>query len=182
MSQGGYCSLVSAAAATLTALVFLRAAWHKLRDLEFFAALLADYRVVPTWAAGAASRVVVAAEVAVTMSLLVPGLHRAGAALAIVTLLIYGAAMTANIVRGRTQLDCGCGGSPQRLGWLLVVRNLVLTAVAALGLLPSPTGLSTPEAAIAVGSALALWIGFLLVEELLANASRMSGDALEGSS
>lgn len=182
MNEASCYSLAAAAAAVFTALIFVRAAWHKLRDLESFADLLADYRVVPERATGAVSRGVAAAEVAVIAALLVPGLQRIGAALATAMLLLYAAAMTVNIVRGRRQLDCGCGGPPQRLGWSLVVRNLVLTAVAALALHRSPTGLSTGEAAIAVASALPLWIGFLLVEQLLANASRMRGAALEGSS
>ena len=68
MNEASCYSLASAAAAVLTALIFLRAAWHKLRDVESFAGLLADYRVVPTWAIGGIARGVVAAEVSVTVA------------------------------------------------------------------------------------------------------------------
>ena len=36
-----------------------------------------------------------------------------------------------NVARGRTDIDCGCGGveGRQRLSWSLVARNLVLVAL-----------------------------------------------------
>jgi hypothetical protein len=133
---------------------------------------MADYRVLPSWALSGMARGIIAAEVAIALTLLMPRLEPVGASLSMAMLLIYAAAMAANILRGRRHLECGCGGSPQGLGWPLVVRNLALTGIAALALRPS--ALSAGEWALAAASGLSLWVGFLLVEQLLANASRMS--------
>lgn len=172
MTSSGTNSLVAATAAVLISLVFVRAAWHKLRDVDSFAALMADYGLLPSWALGGVARGIIAAEVAAALTLLMPGIEPVGASLAAAMLLIYTAAMAANILRGRRHLECGCGGSPQGLGWPLVARNLALTGIAALALRPS--ALSVGDWALGAASGLTLWVGFLLMEQLLANASRMS--------
>ena len=41
----------------------------------------------------------------------------------------YGAAIAANLVRGRSWIDCGCGSGDQ-LTWGLVARNAVLAGLA----------------------------------------------------
>ncbi|MEF9603853.1 methylamine utilization protein MauE, partial [Paracoccus sp. PXZ] len=47
-------------------------------------------------------------------------------------LLVFAAALAINVLRGRTQIDCGCfrNGLKQPVSWLLVLRNLVLTGLA----------------------------------------------------
>ena len=88
-------------------------------------------------------------------------------------LLLYSAALAMNILRGRKQLDCGCGGATQGLGWGLVVRNLTLVAIAAPALEPQASR-TAEEWALAAAGGFTLWIGFLLIEQLLANAPRMT--------
>jgi hypothetical protein len=60
-------------------------------------------------------------------------------------LAVFAVAMAVNLVRGRTQIDCGCslgyGGGPS-LGWGLIARNLAIAALlvcgpVAPGLLPT---------------------------------------------
>lgn len=173
MTSSGLHPTLAATAALLIALIFLRAAWHKLRDLESFAALAADYRLLPAWAVGGAACVLIVLEAGSALALIVPRLEPVGAGIAVAMLLIYAVAMATNILRGRKQIDCGCGGEPQGLGWPLVVRNLLLTAIAVLALGPHEIPRSVGEWALAAAAGLTLWIGFLLAEQLLANASRM---------
>jgi hypothetical protein len=175
MTSSGLHSTLAATAALLIALIFLRAAWHKLRDVESFAALAADYRLVPVWAVGGVARALIVLEAGLALALIMPKLEPVGAGIAVVMLLIYSVAMATNILRGRKQLDCGCGGGEsQGLGWPLVVRNLLLAAIAVLALEPHEIPRSVGEWALAAAAGLTLWIGFLLAEQLLANASRMT--------
>lgn len=48
--------------------------------------------------------------------------------LAIALLLIYSSAVSLNIIRGRTQISCGCGGvlESKHLSWNLLYRNIAL--------------------------------------------------------
>lgn len=65
-----------------------------------------------------------------------------GAALAVALLLGYAAAMAWHRQRG-TAIDCGCGGEPLPVSWLLVARNAVLAAIACVagaGVAPRPLG------------------------------------------
>lgn len=172
MTRSVWNSLTSATAAAYIGLVFVQAAWHKLSNFDSFTGFVIDYQIVPEWAVAEVSRGIIAAEMLVTLALVVPGKHCYGACLAITMLLVYTAAMTTNIVRGRTRLECGCGGAPQLLSWTLVVRNVALAGVAALVLLSDASGLSASELVVSIAGGFTLWIGFVLTEQILANASR----------
>ena len=64
--------------------------------------------------------------------LLIGPLARPAALAAAALLAVFGLAITVNVLRGRTQIDCGCfrNGMKQRIGWATVARNGVLTALA----------------------------------------------------
>ena len=170
MTGGAWDLLTSATAAVCVDLVFARAAAHKLFDLGSFTGFVEDYQVAPRWAVPTLSRVVVAAEAVVAVALTMPGLRGFGAYLAITMLLAYAVAIAVNIFRGRRQVECGCGGPPQPLGWSLVIRNIVLVGVAALVIVSDPSELSSGEVATSIAGGIALWAGGILIEQILANA------------
>ena len=58
---------------------------------------------------------------------------------AAVLLTVYSCAIAINLLRGRRDLDCGCGGPPQRLHPGLVGRNLALVAMGLLACAPVNT-------------------------------------------
>ena len=92
------------------ALLLLEAAAHKARDLGRFRATLAAYRVLPAaWTSPAATSVV-AAELATAGALVGPVPRALGSVAAAVLLLVYAAAIGANLARGRRHIDCGCSG------------------------------------------------------------------------
>lgn len=169
MSAADLTPLLAATATAFIALLFARAAWHKLTDFTAFTGFVADYRIVPELLVQPVSAAIVAAEIASVVLLMVPPLHMLGALLAIALLLAYGAGMATNIMRGRDRIECGCGGAAQPLGWQLVVRNLVLAAVAGLGLAAAPFALTAGEAVTALVGGFTLWAGFVLSEQILAN-------------
>jgi Methylamine utilisation protein MauE len=117
-------------------LLFTVAATHKLRDPRRFAATLSEYRLLPGWLAGAASVLLVTAELAVVAAL--AWSRRLGLAGTAALLVLYAGAMATNLARGRRHIDCGCAGPAARRtisGWL-VVRNVVLACAALAGLAP----------------------------------------------
>lgn len=119
--------------------LLLAAARHKLRDPAGFRNALAGYRLLPERAVSAAARAVPAVEAAAGVGLLVPGSGAGPALLAAGLLTAYGAAIALNLARGRSAIDCGCGGPAggQRLSWGLVVRNALLVGMALAAALPA---------------------------------------------
>jgi len=112
------------------ALVLFAAAWHKLAEPEVFAGALQAYDLLPVSAVVGVARALPLVEVAIGIAMLVP-VTRQGALVALAALLaVYAAAIAVNLIRGRRQIDCGCGGDAHPLSWGLVVRNAVLAAAA----------------------------------------------------
>lgn len=112
------------------ALLFAGAAVHKLREHEAFRAALAEYALLPRAALAPVSALLPGLELASVVALIV--WPSAGAAGIATLLLLYAGAMAVNVARGRRDLDCGCGGPAggQRVGPGLVLRNVVLAALA----------------------------------------------------
>ncbi len=170
--SGALLTLLAATAGVFTALVFARAAWHKASDFTAFTGFVSDYQLVPESQVANASYAIVAIEVAVVLALIIPGGQAIGALLAIALYGLYAGAMGINISRGRTSIECGCGGAPNLLSPVLLVRNGALAAIAALVLAGGGTGLGFSEALVAVSLGFLLWVGFLLVEQILSNGLR----------
>lgn len=171
--SAGWTSLVAATATAFTALLFARAAWHKLSDYTAFTGYVADYEVVPEKYVRFASMAVVAAEAVVILAFLTPGGSVVGSLVAMTMLVLYAGAMAVNVGRGRDRIECGCGGAVQPLSWRLVMRNGVLAMIATLGLVANPHTLAIEEAVAALIGGFTLWAGYILVEQIMANAAFM---------
>ena len=133
------------AAALVLAAVFGAAAPPKLAARDVFAGVLANYRLLPDALVTLVALVLPCLEIAVAAGLLFPATRPLAALGACLLLLLFAAAMVVNLLRGRSDIDCGCaiGLLRERIGWPLVARNLLL-AVAALLLVvgtPSPRAL-----------------------------------------
>jgi hypothetical protein len=156
------------------ALVLFAAAWHKLAQAEVFAGALQAYDLVPVNAVLGLARALPVVEVAIGIGVLVP-LTRQPALIAFAALmLLYAGAMGVNLIRGRRQIDCGCGGAAHPLSWALVLRNAVLAALALAVLGPtSPRGFEWLDGITLVAGVLALYGLYLLFDELLRQGSRL---------
>jgi hypothetical protein len=127
-------------------LLFGVAATHKFTSWRLFEQQVADYRVLPrAWATPAAVLIPIV-EALLALGWLAEAERPLVAMTSALVLTGYGAAMEWNLVQGRDTIDCGCGGADgsQVIRPALVVRNLVLAALAvALALaavfLPAPT-------------------------------------------
>jgi hypothetical protein len=166
--------LAAGTAPMLLAFVFLRAALHKASGLGAFEGIVADYRLAPSALSGPIAKALLALEILCVPLLLWPGSSEEGALLAATLLLLYAAAMGANLIRGRSFIDCGCGGPSESLSWALVARNLALTAILIPTMLGGAGALSAAETAVAFGAAVTIWLLWLAVAQLSANHTRMT--------
>jgi hypothetical protein len=133
---------------------------------------VADYELLPPALVRPAAAALTATEIAVPIAMLIPGGQPVGAGLAVALLALYAAAMGINIRRGRTRIECGCGGAPNLLSPLLLARNGVLAAIAAIPLAAGGGALSFGDAAAAVFLGFLAFAVFLLSEQVLANGIR----------
>lgn len=139
-------------AAAVVWLVFLVAGLRKLREAGATAATLRGFGV-PAALAGGMALGLPWVELAVVLLLLVPGLARLGAGLALLLLGGFSAAIVAALLRGKRPV-CNCfgqAGNKPISGWT-AARNLLLLALAA-GLLAAPERLD--------GGVMALWAATL---------------------
>lgn len=125
------------AAAAGFALLLGTASWGKLNDMAGFEAVLTDYRLLADAMIRPAALGAAWVEAGLAATWIVAPWFPVGAMFAGVgtaaLMFLYGGAIAANLLRGRTWIDCGCGGGEQ-LSWILVARNLVLAALAVLPL------------------------------------------------
>jgi len=159
------------------ALLLGTAAWRKFSDFGTFNGVVAEYRIVPQALLRPTGVVVAGAEALLAVLWLAAPWHADAAnAAAIGTAALmagYGAAIAANLVRGRSWIDCGCGGGDQ-LTWGLVARNAVLAGLAAATLVSRSPG--SPDWGDVAVSAPVLVVGTLLylaTGALLANSAAM---------
>lgn len=124
--------IVAAILHLLLAMTFARAAVHKLNDRQQFRAGLTAYNLLPTRLVPLAATMLASAEVIAALLLLQLS-SAAGLLLAAALLMLYATAMAINLVRGNTQIDCGCGGPlavKKTISWQLVLRNILLATLA----------------------------------------------------
>jgi len=121
----------------LLASVFLIAIVHKLKDPAEFRVTLEDYQLLPSILLRPAFFALVSCEFVVICALLA-NLEFGGFAAAVL-LSVYTLAIGINLVRGRTEIDCGCSGPAvrQTLSIWLVVRNIALVVLALITLVGS---------------------------------------------
>ena len=120
-------------------LMFLLASAHKLRALDTFRAVLADYRVMPAFIVPVVAVALPLFEAAIGLawlfsiiSLWLP---------TTVLLVLYTAGISINLLRGRVHISCGCGfgastTTDEALSWGLVIRNVILTGAALITSMP----------------------------------------------
>jgi hypothetical protein len=164
---------IGAMLAGALALLFVSAAFNKLRSLQRFAEVFRAYRLLPE-AVARLAWLVPALELTVGVGLLArrsrAGASAAGAAL----LLAYAAAIAINLRRGRRDLACGCGGPHERrpiAAWM-VWRNLVLAGLLGALLLPWIVRPMAAADAITIGAGTAVAaLLYMSLERLLAQIS-----------
>jgi hypothetical protein len=121
----------AAICAWIVGLLLLAAGAGKILTIGEFRKLLAAYDVLPSRVVAMCSLVIPSSEMLVAVALL-SGRHRSVTGCAAAGLfLVFAGGITANLVRGRRDLPCGCfGRRSEAISWYLVARNLALAAIA----------------------------------------------------
>ncbi|CAM5786039.1 MauE/DoxX family redox-associated membrane protein [Castellaniella caeni] len=124
--------IVYSALAVLVVVLWL-GAFDKLRHFAEFEAAVSGYRLLPTALQRPFAVLFVLAELASGALLLLPAARASGALAALGVVLLASAGVVVNLLRGNTDVSCGCGGLAQAstgLSWWLVLRNGLLAALA----------------------------------------------------
>ena len=119
-------------AALILGYVFALAGLHKCRAPAEFATTLANYRILPEGLNRQAVYLVPVIEIMTAVALLIPATAQLASFSAGGLLCIYIAAIGINLLRGRRNIDCGCGGPAQKqtISEWMIVRNGVLLLLA----------------------------------------------------
>jgi len=170
---------IAALIVVCTALLFAGAAVHKLRDLRRFDEIFAAYGLLPLAARLRLSRTVPFLEALVAGGLLLDVARIAAACVGIVLLLVYAVAISVNLLRGRRELACGCGGPDDRrpIAPWMVWRNILFALMLFPVMLPwSPRPLElTDRVTIGFGTATCALV-YLCLDRLLGRTGRLSAE------
>lgn len=160
---------------TSLALLFFMAARHKMSAPRHFEGQLAAYDVLPDVMVKPVAGVLPWIEMALVFLILVPVTRTFAASLSALLLAAYALAMAINLLRGRKDIDCGCGGQPQLLSRWLLLRNAVLVICSCLLLIPgNGRVVAWAEIPLLILFTAVLAMIYLLAEQLVRNESIMT--------
>lgn len=171
--------VATSALCAVLSVIFLTGAWQKLRDLALFQANIENYRLLPDALARPAAILLPLWELAAGSLLLLDATRSAGAVLTISLLSVVTAAVAINLMRGRTEIDCGCGSlgghvGDQTLSWGLAIRNSLLAFAALLALREDATrALVWIDYLSVAGGTLGLLGLYVTANQLMANHPRL---------
>lgn len=157
----------------LSLLIFLGALLHKLFDFGEFQGFVADYQLLPERFIKPAALLLVISEASVVVLMLWELTRVLALMLAAGLLALYALVIGVNLRRGRTQIECGCGGAPQWLSGALIWRNLTLIVLVLLPLWHLPVGLQVSEITAALLAGIFLWVIYRFFEQSNANWQRV---------
>jgi hypothetical protein len=157
-----------------TAALLASAAIPKFRSLVRFADIVVAYRVLPPAIARPVAWLIPCLEAAIVVALVWAPTRNAAVVAAMALLIAYAAGLSVNLLRGRRDLDCGCGAARERrpiAAWM-VWRNLLLAAALGIAALPwSQRSLNMTDLLTLVG-------GLAVVITLYSAADRLFGDVV----
>lgn len=157
----------------LAVLLFM-SAFRKIADFPSFRAAVEAYRIVPAAAAGHFAGTIILLEKIAAVGLVVFPIRTPFAFLAATLFAIYAVAIGVNLLRGRRDIDCGCGGAGagQPLHPALFLRNFALTCAAVAVALPrTGRGMEPVDAITVVGGVVTAAFLYKAVDGLIAVAS-----------
>jgi len=161
------------------ALLFAGAALHKLRDLRRFDEIFTAYGLFPWAARCRLSRAVPLLEALVAGGLLLDAARLMAAGVGVLLLLAYAGAIAVNLLRGRRELACGCGGPDDRrpiAAWM-VGRNILCAALLLPVMLPwSARPLVPTDLVTILGGTAACAVAYLCLDRLFGRTGRVSAE------
>ena len=146
--------------------------------MEMFKISVEAYDLLPPWALKPASYGIVSLEGVSALLLLTHETLKIGGVCAIALLSIVTTAVATNLLRGKDDIGCGCGGieDEQKISWALVLRNLFLIGLLAPVLFE--TSLRTAsflDQFTLFCASLAIYGIYALFSQIITNAPRLRG-------
>ena len=113
------------------AIIFLSSSISKYNTLEKHIGIIENYKVLPPHWSRVLGKLDILVEFSIGTLLLLGLFQFLSGLIAGSLLLIYTVAIVINILRGRTEISCGCGGvlGNHNLSWKLVIRNIALVSI-----------------------------------------------------
>ena len=126
--------VVQIVSALVLSCVFVTAGFHKCQAPAEFATTLRNYKILPEALIRQCVYLLPVAEIMTGVALLIPAVARLAAVAAGALLIAYMLAIGVNLLRGRRNIDCGCGGPQQKqtISEWMIARNGLLLFLAAL--------------------------------------------------
>lgn len=170
--------LISPVAKIAVGAVLFSAGLAKVWDRSAFLKVVKGFGILPQFAVSAFAAILSGAEILTGLALFAgalfawSGIAWAGA-VAMFLFALFGIAIAFNLLRGRTNISCGCFGSKgRRLTWGLVVRALACLVISGLTLpvlhFGVPTGDLTGRftaALVGVAVVAIVWLGRFVISE-----------------
>ncbi len=170
--------LIPKICAISVSIIFFVGFLQKISDLEMFKISVEAYDLLPSWATKPTSYGIVSMEGMAALLLLNDGTLKVGGVFAIALLSIVTAAVATNLLRGKDDIGCGCGGieDEQKISWALVLRNLFLIGL----LVPVFFETSLRKATLVdqvtlFCAGLAIYGLYALASQIITNAPRLRG-------
>lgn len=121
--------VVQIVSALVLSCVFVTSGFHKCQAPAEFATTLRNYKILPEALIRQCVYLLPVAEIMTGVALLIPAVTRLAALAAGALLIAYMLAIGVNLLRGRRNIDCGCGGPQQKQAiseWMIARNGLLL--------------------------------------------------------
>lgn len=112
-------------------MIFLSSVLSKIHKVQEHILIVKDYKMMPRYLTPIVARIIILVEIIIGVLLLLGAMIKVASALSVFILLLYIISIIVNLLRGRTEMSCGCGGiaGNHHLSWLLVIRNIIFIAI-----------------------------------------------------
>lgn len=116
----------------LLASVFFTSVFYKFRQPQHFVETISSYNLLPNALHKPIGFTVIGLEATISILLFIGWHSRTAAILSALLITVFSCAIGINLIRGRTNLDCGCFKAKQarKISLKLIGRNIVLLMVA----------------------------------------------------
>ncbi|MBA4496468.1 MauE/DoxX family redox-associated membrane protein [Paenactinomyces guangxiensis] len=114
---------------TILFCLFLSTSLHKLKDFSHHVQTLTNYNLLERRLVVPLAILGVIQEIAITICMLFGLFIEWVSLISIALLVIYTLAISVSLIRGQSNLNCGCGGiaGNHKISWWLVFRNILWT-------------------------------------------------------
>lgn len=105
--------------------IFLSTSIHKVLHLKEHFQIIESYKILPQFLNKSFGFLDIMLEFIIVAGLLTGNLHIYCLILSILLLILYSSAISINLIRGKREIECGCGGvlGNHRISFVLVIRN-----------------------------------------------------------